>query len=193
MKEIRRKISNNLFILSGLVAVAWIVWAGIIFFNSKPGSWKIAGIGLLVQLILGILGTLFNPDPPNSPKASREKIDKMNGLDFEHYCAEQLKKTGRYKKVEVTQASGDFGADIVAIDKKGDTWVFQCKRYSSRLDNTPVQEIVAAKAHYNAKYAAVITNSSFTKPAKQLAAENAVKLVEGDDLDRFIEYDEIFD
>lgn len=193
MKEKRKKISNTIFILTAVVGLVWTVWAGIIFFSSKPGSWKIALIGLAVQFVFGMLGALFNPDPTNTSNIDRKKIDQMDGLDFEHYCAEELRKTGRYKTVEVTPASGDFGADIIAVDKKGETWVFQCKRYNSRLDNKPVQEVVAAKAHYNARHAVVITNSSFTGPAKQLASENRVKLVEGDDLDRFIEYDELLE
>ncbi len=193
MKEIRRKISFFFAMLSIVVSLIWIVWAGFVFFTSRPGSWKIAGIGIIATGLCGMLSGVFNPDPANNSKVDRKKIDSMDGVDFEHYCAEQLRKTGRYKKVEVTPASGDFGADIVAVDKKGETWVFQCKRYNNRLDNSPVQEIVAAKAHYNATHAVVITNSSFTKPAKQLANENRVKLVEGDDLDNFIMYDEILE
>ncbi|MCD8189099.1 MAG: restriction endonuclease [Clostridiales bacterium] len=102
----------------------------------------------------------------------------LSGLEYEHYCERWLIRSKKYRQVKVTPASGDFGADITAIDKKGRKWVFQCKRYSSKLGNKPIQEVVAAKSHYNASCAAVITNSSFTDNARQLAKENNVVLYE---------------
>ena len=111
----------------------------------------------------------------------RMKIDDLSGLQFENFCAALLKRNG-YTHIQVTQASGDFGADIVAFDGKGRKWVFQCKRYKSNLGNTPIQEVVAAKLHYGAQCAGVITNSHFTTAAKQLARENGVLLIEREQL-----------
>ena len=105
-----------------------------------------------------------------------KKIKDMNGLEYEHAAAKWLVTQG-YRSVAVTPPSNDFGADITAKDKKGQVWVFQCKHYSAVLDNTPIQEVVASKAHYGATCAGVITNSGFTKAAQQLAAENKVKLI----------------
>ena len=116
----------------------------------------------------------------------RKGIDTMNGLEFESFCAQQLAKSRRFRTVETTPPSGDFGADIVAVDKDGVRWVFQCKRYAQRLDNTPIQEVVGAMAHYNASRAGVITNSSFTAKARQLAKENHVELIEGTQFQRLI-------
>ncbi len=191
--ETRQKIANTLVLIDAVITLGWIIWAGFIFFTSRPGSWKIVLLGLLVTFVFGILIAIIAPSNKSTINADRTQIDSMKGIDFEYYCAEKLKRTGKYRSVEVTPASGDFGADIKATDNNGDLWVFQCKRYSSRLDNTPIQEVVAAKAHYKARHASVITNSSFTKAAKQLANENDVRLIEGDDFDRFIAYDEIFD
>lgn len=111
----------------------------------------------------------------------RMKIDDLSGLQFENFCAALLKRNG-YTHIQVTQASGDFGADIVGFDGKGRKWVFQCKRYKSNLGNTPIQEVVAAKLHYGAQCAGVITNSHFTTAAKQLARENGVLLIEREQL-----------
>lgn len=108
------------------------------------------------------------------------KIKKgMTGLEYEHWCAERLIKSGKYRTVTVTPASGDYGADIVAVDRKGNKVVYQCKMYGGKVDNTAVQEAVAAKAHYKADRAGVITNSQLTKKARELAWENAVELMEG--------------
>lgn len=105
-------------------------------------------------------------------------VKQMTGLEFEYHCAKYLMNTGRFKNVQVTPPSGDFGADIIATDKKGDRWVFQCKHYQSKVPNDAVQEVVAAKAHYKATKAAVMTNSQLQKKARQLAMENDIELFE---------------
>lgn len=49
-----------------------------------------------------------------------------------------------------------------------------------------IQEVVAAKAHYNAKHAEVITNSTFADEARQLAEGNEVFLIESGIFDDLI-------
>lgn len=111
-------------------------------------------------------------------------IDDLTGLEFEHFSADVLRQNG-FTDVRVTQASGDFGADIIATDAKGCLWIFQCKRYkSATLGNTPIQEVVAAKSHYKAQFAGVITNSHFSEAARLLARENGVTLIEREALCR---------
>lgn len=99
------------------------------------------------------------------------------GLEYEHFCARFLLTQG-FRQVKVTPPSGDFGADIVGTGPQGDKWVFQCKYYQSKIGNSPIQEIVAAKSHYGAAKAGVITNSRFTDKARLLARENGVTLCE---------------
>ena len=101
----------------------------------------------------------------------------VDGWEYEHYCAEYLRQHGFFN-VQVTPASGDFGADIVAYDVHGDKWVFQCKRFSKPVDNTAVQEVNTAKKHYGAKKGAVMTNTVLTEKARQLAWENDIELFE---------------
>lgn len=69
-------------------------------------------------------------------------------------------------------------SDIIGIDRKWNKWVIQCKHYNGKIGNSTVQEVVAAKAHYHAKKAAVMTNSELTKNARDLAKENAVVVYE---------------
>lgn len=106
-----------------------------------------------------------------------DSVRGMTGLEFEQYCADYLRKK-RFKKVTVTSASGDYGADLIAYDKKGDCWVFQCKHFQNKVGNSAVQEVVAAKAHYHANKAGVMTNSKLTDKAKELALENDIFLYE---------------
>lgn len=137
------------------------------------GGWEAIVIELGVLAVVGVLlnWSYHSSTLPTTPKK------EMTGLEYEHFCAKYLIQKG-FKSVRVTPGSNDFGGDIIATDKHGDTWVFQCKKYSGKVSNTAVQEAVAAKAHYGAKKAAVITNSELTKKARQLAFENAVMLYE---------------
>lgn len=101
-------------------------------------------------------------------------VDAMKGHEFEHFCAELLKKNG-FRNVRVTPASGDQGVDIIAV-KGTARYAIQCKRYASPLGNKPVQEVYTGKAFYNCRYGAVMTNSTFTPHAKELAKKTGVLL-----------------
>lgn len=100
----------------------------------------------------------------------------MNGHQYEHAVAKYLRNHG-FSNVVVTRASGDYGADIIAT-KRGRKYAVQCKYYSNPVGLKSVQEVVASKKHYRCSRGMVVTNSSFTKPAKILAEENNVILLE---------------
>lgn len=59
-------------------------------------------------------------------KIAEYLIEHMTGIEFEKFCTWLFKKTGQYKSVELTQAAGDGGKDIIL---NGDTYV-ECKRYT---------------------------------------------------------------
>ena len=98
----------------------------------------------------------------------------MNGLEFEHFIANLLKRND-YKQVQVTKASGDFGVDVLA-KKDNRIWAFQCKRYSSKLGVRSVQEIYSGAKKYKADIAVVVTNSYFTSSAVEMASDLSVLL-----------------
>lgn len=75
----------------------------------------------------------------------------------------------------VTKASGDQGIDIIA-EKNGGRIGIQAKCYSSQINNSAIQEIVAGIKHYNLDKAIVVTNNYFTKSAQKLAKSNNVIL-----------------
>ena len=149
-----------------------------------------------VSLLFGaFLRKLFTPkkrkDTAESPKtekktgkkkAKKEKkpalamsdVDAMPGHEFEHFCAELLRKNG-FRKVSVTPASGDQGVDIIAV-KGTARYAIQCKRYASPLGNKPVQEVYTGRAFYGCRYGVVMTNSTFTPHAKDLAKKTGVLL-----------------
>ena len=111
-------------------------------------------------------------------------IDGMEGHLFEHFCAELLRKVG-YTQVKVTPESGDHGVDILAV-KDGVKFAIQCKNYSKALNNTPVQEVYAGKQFYNCHVGVVMTNSTFTQGAYQLAKATNVLLWDRSKLESLI-------
>lgn len=113
-----------------------------------------------------------------------EKINHMRGQEFERFVAELLAANG-YSEVNITKASGDNGVDILA-KKDGVKYAFQCKRYSKSVGNHSVQEVFSGKAFYQADYAVVVTNSSFTPAAVEMAKKIGVLLWDGEYLNRLI-------
>ncbi|WP_426940681.1 restriction endonuclease (plasmid) [Bacillus mycoides] len=103
------------------------------------------------------------------------EIDRMDGHQFEAYLGALFERLGY--QTEVTKASGDFGADLVLYAENRKI-VVQAKRYINTVGVSSVQEVAGAKNYYNAHEAWVVTNSSFSKPAYQLAKANDVLLLD---------------
>jgi hypothetical protein len=100
--------------------------------------------------------------------------DAMTPAEFETFCAEELRRAGWAARV--TRQGRDQGVDVVA-EKDDMRVVIQCKLYARPVGNKAVQEVAAAKAHEQASYGIVVTNSSYTLAAKQLAQTNGVQLL----------------
>lgn len=103
-----------------------------------------------------------------------EDFNQMDGYGFERYVGHLLLKKG-YKNITVTQKSGDFGVDITA-ERDSIIYAIQCKYYTGPVGVNAVNEVKGGMAHYHAHVGVVITNSSFTKQAIQLAKENKIIL-----------------
>ncbi|MGG0763220.1 restriction endonuclease [Bacillus paramycoides] len=110
-------------------------------------------------------------------QSSINKIDQMNGRQFEEYLSSLYESLGYH--TEVTKESGDFGADLI-LKNNNETIIVQAKRYSNKVSIQAVQEIVAAKGFYSANHAWVVTNNYFTAPARKLADANDVLLIDRD-------------
>ena len=104
---------------------------------------------------------------------------------FEELTKEMLFKDG-FENISVTKSSGDFGADVIAF-KNEIRYAIQCKNYSSSLGNTPVQEVNAGKTFYKCHVGVVMTNSTFTPGANELAHATGILLWDRTVLKRMVE------
>ena len=111
--------------------------------------------------------------------AKTEFSNALSPLEYEAYVANSLKDSGW--ETRLTKASGDQGVDVLA-SKNGIRVVIQCKLYGSSVGNAAVQEIIAGREFEKADYAVVISNASYTKSARQLAATANVLLLHHDEL-----------
>ena len=118
-------------------------------------------------------------------KYRANKLDEIEGHDFEYYCAELLKKRG-FIDVSVTKGSGDYGVDVLA-EKDGVTYAIQCKAYSAPVGVKAVQEAYAGREFYDRMVGAVLTNQYFTKPAVEAAKKLKILLWDRGYLDSMIE------
>lgn len=132
-----------------------------------------------------MLMTVFLLTKRYRKKYRANKLDEIEGHDFEYYCAELLKKRG-FIDVSVTKGSGDYGVDVLA-EKEGVTYAIQCKAYSAPVGVKAVQEAYAGREFYDRMVGAVLTNQYFTKPAVEAAKKLKILLWDRGYLDSMIE------
>lgn len=114
-------------------------------------------------------------------------IDEMNRLlgvdpgrlypdEFERFLCEVFRLRG-YVATQTGQ-TGDQGVDLVA-EKSGVRLAIQAKCYTSGVGNSAVQQVFAGMHHYQCHRCAVITSSTFSGAARELAASCKCMLIEG--------------
>lgn len=103
-----------------------------------------------------------------------ETVDQMDGREFEMFTSKLLRANG-FGNVSVTPSSGDFSADVIA-EKDDVRFAIQCKRFTEPVGVSAVQEVIASKSLHDCHVACVLTNSSFTSSAEELARKNMVIL-----------------
>ena len=140
--------------LWSVVTNLWFVWVGLVVF-------------LLLTAAIRVL------KERRLARSGIREVDRMTGRQFEEYLKALLRSLGY--RVKLTRPSGDYGADLV-VEKDGIKTVVQAKRHRKKVGIRAIQEAVAAVGYYKADNAMVITNSFFTKSARQLAEKNGVQL-----------------
>ena len=181
----RRKndgISGTL-LLVGIIAVATLYNK----LSAETINLIIGGGLLLVGLIIGLVLFIQYKRSQHEKQKLRAlnliDADYMDGLAFEKYVAELLKSQG-YSKVALTERY-DLGVDIIAL-KDGTRWGVQVKRYSNMVKAEAVRQVVTALNKYNCQRSMVVTNSTFSRPARVLAHSNDCVLIGKDELAEWI-------
>ncbi len=111
----------------------------------------------------------------NRLKSEDLDFSKMSWVEFERYLGNIFEQNGY--AVDLTPESGDQWADVIA-EKEGRRLVIQAKKYSNPVWNGAVQEVIWAIRYYAGNEWWVITNSTFTNSAKELALVNGIRLID---------------
>lgn len=115
-------------------------------------------------------------------RVQAEDCSSMSGIDFELYVSGLLSQLG-FTDIRGTPTTNDQGADLLG-KKDGKTVVIQAKRYAGPVGNSAVQEVVGAQHYYSGDEGWVVTNSTFTRSAKELAQRTGIRLIDGYELRR---------
>ena len=105
----------------------------------------------------------------------------LTGETWEGYLEQIFLKHGY--KVERTKVTGDQGVDLI-VSQGRIRLAVQAKGYAGSVGNKAVQEVVAGRIYYQCTHSAVITNSSFTKSAQELAEKTNCILIDGSRIGR---------
>jgi len=107
-------------------------------------------------------------------------VDTITGYEFEEILLHIFNYFGF--KSSVTKKSGDYGVDLF-VKKKSVKYCIQAKLYyNHNVGSSAVQQIETGKRYFACDYAMVITNSKYTKQARDMANQLNVILLDRQDM-----------
>lgn len=111
--------------------------------------------------------------------ANKESMATMSGRQFEEYVAEAYRTQGF--TAEITPGSGDHGIDII-LRRDDEKIAVQCKRKEKTVGQPPVRDLYGVIMHGGFDKGILVTNSTFSKPARDFAEGKKIELLDGDQL-----------
>ena len=114
-----------------------------------------------------------------------DEFKHLNPENFEKFIAFIFQSMGY--TTQVTQYTGDYGADVIA-EKEGEKLAVQVKKYKKGNDvsNDEVRKAIGSMPHFKATGAVLITTSDYTLQAREQAKNAPIELINGDQLDALI-------
>lgn len=168
----------------GTELVTWLVAGGVLVVVLALFAPVLVAVvvGAAVTLVLALGSWTRRSRDGLARRRGLAAADRMTGEEFEDWLAILLRAAGW--RVLHTRATGDFGADLVLGHGAVDEVVVQAKRQGRPVGVAAVQQAAAARLHYGTDQAMVVTNSTFTPAAMELAASTGVILWDRDDIAR---------
>lgn len=155
-------------------------WSSTLIFNAiLVGAIVFTIVAVFYHPIIGLFGIfrrLMRRCKIKHTPRSQMLVGSMSWDEFEYFVADWLKDRG-YTDIRLTEHY-DLGVDIVAR-KDGVTWGVQVKHYSGLVGINAVRQVVVALKMYGCDRAMVVTNSTFSRPAIELARSQDCLLIDG--------------
>ncbi|MHB8959426.1 MAG: restriction endonuclease [Candidatus Limnocylindrales bacterium] len=152
---------------------------------SGPGA--ALGVGGAVGPVLGATAAISLTALRRRAGPVRASVDDFLALtptEFEVAVGQVLGRHGY--RLRPTGGPGDLVADLTGTGPGGRSTVVQCKRYAPGhpVGSRDVQLLMAlGLRHHRAEHLVLVTTSDFTDPARDLAEEHGIELINGEDLE----------
>jgi hypothetical protein len=175
----RRVVATGVFWLAVLVLLAYVadglVWLGLILGTLLPVSIWIAWEGFTI--------------PRN---ARLDYFLALTPREFEEMVADLVVPLG-YTDVRVVGGANDRGVDVLCRDRHGRRVAIQCKRYqpANEVTGSQVQTFMGGMVAHGAERGIIVTTSTFTAPARDLARDLGIRLIDGAELSRMLARQEV--
>ena len=184
------------FILHDIATQVVVIKSGSPNFTEQLGSQLYKTLAYIGQYVLSLIFTLGSigsllrrkqrADLLSSVKKIKGKdvVRKMNWQEFELLVGEAFRQQGF--TVAETGSGADGGIDLIA-KKEGATYLIQCKHWKkSKVSVNIIREHLGVIVSEGAAGGFVVTSGVYTKEAKDFAKSNNIKLLDGNELYRFI-------
>jgi len=175
-------------VATGSIIVSIFFFSAFASSSNNESAWLLMAAVLIMLLAIATLTTTFVWRSEYQKQKSFQalesvSVDLMTGKQFERYVGELLKSQGY--RIQYTPATTDYGVDILGR-KSGSKVAIQVKRYNKPVGQPAIREAIAGKTHYRCNSSMVITNTSYTKSARNLAESNGCILVDGVELGTWV-------
>jgi Restriction endonuclease len=132
-------------------------------------------LGIVALIIAGVagLGGRGEKEREACQRSGMTAADAMTGRQFEALLEHLFAHKG-YRVARIG-GRGEFGADLLLNDAPGRT-IVQARRCTGVVRRDAIQEAVAARDHYGAARALVVTSSDYSQEAVAVANSNGVSL-----------------
>ena len=125
-----------------------------------------------------LFNELLSAQASHSQRLLVTNFRTMNGAQFEQFLAEVFSSLG-YAVSKIGQA-GDQGVDLIL--HKEAVIAVQAKCWNNAVGNTAVQEVFAGMHFHQCSRGVVVTSSTFTRSAQELASRTGCVLVDGNQI-----------
>lgn len=116
----------------------------------------------------------------------------MTPREFEEAVADLIVPLG-HTDIRVIGGANDLGVDVPCGDRKGRKVAIQCKRYGcdNPISSSAVQTFMGGMVAHEADRGIIVTTSTFTGPARSLANDHDIVMIDGVGLTRMLAREEV--
>lgn len=162
----------------------WVVVLLVFGLRAGIGQWLGFALGVVLPISLWIAwnGPSLHREPPRL-----EYFLAMTPRQFEEAVAELMVPLG-YRDIQVVGDVADLGVDVLCRDREGRKVAIQVKRYQpgNSVSSSAVQTFMGGMVAHDADRGVIVTTSAFTGPARDLAEDHHIILIDGTELTRML-------